>query len=127
MKGPAISCSRKMIRLLNELSASRNELISVQLAIAIPVRNENEQLESVGLIYSCMKDDNLEFKIGQTKLFSFENNQQAAEKTSPEINIKRDPSVLSIHYPSRNNFSTFVRNLNFYSDPGANQNSVRLK
>ena len=108
MKSPALSCSRKMTRLLNELSKNRNKLIDAQLAIAIPVRNENEHVESIGLLYSFMSDDNLEFKIGQTKLYTFENQQRNGPKPTTKL--------LPVHYPSRISFSTSVRNLNFYDD-----------
>lgn len=113
-KSPSLTCSRKMTRLLNELSKNRSKLIDAQLAIAIPVRNENEHVESIGLLYSYMSDDNLEFKIGQTKLYTFENQQRDGPT-----------KLLPVHYPSRNSFSAFVRNLNFYTD--AAQNTCKVK
>lgn len=117
MKSPALSCPRKMTRLLNELSKNRNKLIDTQLAIAIPVRNENEHIESIGLLYSSMLDDNLEFKIGQTKLYTFENQQQ---RDGPKPITK----LLPVHHPSRNSFSAFVRNLDYYAD--ASQNTCKI-
>jgi len=117
MKSPAFSCSRKMTRLLNELSKNRNKLIDAQLAIAIPVRNENEHVQSIGLLYSYMSDDNLEFKIGQTKLYTFENQQRDGPKPTTKL--------LPVHYPSRNSFSAFVRNLNFYDDTTQNRCKIR--
>ena len=56
-----------MTRLLHELSKNRNKLIDAQFAIAIPVRNENEHVQSIGSLYSYMLDDNLEFQIGNNQ------------------------------------------------------------